>query len=74
MTQAEATLNMVNDLIQIFLVASVISLLSMPLIFVTSVRIGHNLKQTAATLITNTLMNYPFYLIVSIVWLSIRRF
>lgn len=74
MTQAEATLNMVNDLIQIFLVASVISLLSMPLIFVTSVRIGHNLKQTVATLITNTLMNYPFYLIVSIVWLSIRRF
>lgn len=74
MTQAEATLNMVNDLIQIFLVASVISLLSMPLIFVTSVRIGHNLRQTVATLITNTLMNYPFYLIVSIVWLSIRRF
>lgn len=74
MTQAEATLNMVNDLIQIFLVASVISLLSMPLIFVTSVRIGNNLKQTVATLITNTLMNYPFYLIVSIVWLSIRRF
>lgn len=74
MTQAEATLNMVNDLIQIFLVASVISLISMPLIFVTSVRIGHNLRQTVATLITNTLMNYPFYLIVSIVWLSIRRF
>ena len=74
MTQAEATLNMANDLIQIFLVASVISLLSMPLIFVTSVRIGHNLRQTVATLITNTLMNYPFYLIVSIVWLSIRRF
>lgn len=74
MTQAEATLNMVNDLIQIFLVASVISLLSMPLIFVTSVRIGHNLRQTVETLITNTLMNYPFYLIVSIVWLSIRRF
>ena len=74
MTQAEATLNMVNNLIQIFLVASVISLLSMPLIFVTSVRIGHNLRQTVATLITNTLMNYPFYLIVSIVWLSIRRF
>ena len=74
MTQAEATLYMVNDLIQIFLVASVISLLSMPLIFVTSVRIGHNLRQTVATLITNILMNYPFYLIVSIVWLSIRRF
>lgn len=74
MTHAEATMNMMNDLIQIFLVASVISLLAMPLIFVTSVRIGNSLKQTISVLITNTLMNYPFFLIVSIVWLSLRRF
>lgn len=74
MTQTEATLFMYNDVIKIFLVASIISLLTMPLVFVVSIRAGKDIRQTAAYLITNTMMNYPFFLLLSVLWLTLRRF
>ena len=48
MTQAEATLFVYDDLIRIFLLASVLTIL--------------------------TMTNYPVFLLISIIWLTVRRF
>lgn len=74
MTQAEATLFVYDDLIRIFLLASVLTMLTMPVVFVICIRAGKNTSQTVSILITNTMTNYPVFLLISIIWLTLRRF